>query len=211
MSEFKPTLFEQMPIVGIMRNYPNEIIKRIVPLYIKAGLSTLEITMNSSNAEEMISFLAEEYPQLNIGAGTVCEMGDLYKALDAGASFIVTPILNESVIKHCVNNQIPIFPGAMTPTEIYRAWKLGATAVKIFPSVFFGPSYVKELKGPLNQIKLLPTGGVTLNNIEEYFKNGATGVGMGGTLFDNTLIANENYDGLYHHFASFAEKVKNAR
>lgn len=209
-TNFSYPLFEQMPIVGIMRNYPSEVIKRIIPYYLKAGLTTLEITMNSPNAVEMINFLANEYPEMNIGAGTVCEQSDLFEALDAGASFIVTPILNEDVIEFCALNNVPVFPGAMTPTEIYKAWKLGATAVKIFPSAMFGPAYVKEIKGPLNEIKLLPTGGVSLNNIQEFFKNGATGVGMGGTLFDQQLIADENYDGLYHHFLNYAQKVKNA-
>ncbi|MDA3929118.1 MAG: bifunctional 4-hydroxy-2-oxoglutarate aldolase/2-dehydro-3-deoxy-phosphogluconate aldolase [Prolixibacteraceae bacterium] len=180
-----------------------------MPFYLKAGLNTLEITMNSFNAVEMISFLANNYPQLNIGAGTVCDMSELIEALDAGASFIVTPILNEEVIDFCVNNSIPIFPGAMTPTEIYKAWKLGATAVKIFPNVFFGPNYIKEIRGPLNQIKLLPTGGISLTNIEEFFKNGASGVGMGASLFDKELIESNNYNGLYHHFLNYTQKVKN--
>ena len=208
MSSYNSALFDSMPIVGIMRNYPSEIIKKIIPYYRKAGLTTLEITMNSFNAKEMISYLSEEYPELNIGAGTVCEISELINAIEWGASFIVTPILNEDVIEFCNNNNIPVFPGAMTPTEIYKAWKLGATAVKIFPSVLFGPAYVKELKGPLNDIKLLPTGGISLNNIQEFFKNGATGVGMGGMLFDKQLIADENYDGLYHHFVNYAQKVK---
>lgn len=207
MSSYHPELFEAMPIVGIMRNYPSEVIKHIVPHYLKAGLNTLEVTMNSYNAKEMISYLSKEYPNMNIGAGTVCSMADLIDAINWGASFIVTPILNEEVIQFCHNNHIPVFPGAMTPTEIYRAWNLGATAVKIFPSVLFGPAYVKEIKGPLNEIKLLPTGGITLNNIHDYFKNGATGVGMGGSLFDNQLIAYNNFDGLYHHFANYAQKV----
>lgn len=208
MGTYHQQLFDEMPIVGIMRNYPSETIKQIIPSYLKAGLNTLEITMNSHNAEEMIYYLSKEYPNMNIGAGTVCEMRQLIDALNWGASFIVTPILNEEVIKFCKNNKVPIFPGAMTPTEIYRAWKLGATAVKIFPSAMFGPAYVKEIKGPLNDIKLLPTGGVTLNNIQEFFKNGASGVGMGGSLFDAQLIADQNYDGLYHHFALYAQKVK---
>lgn len=207
MSAFKQGLFEQMPIVGIMRNYPSETIKKVVPQYLKAGLTTLEITMNSFNAVEMIEYLSTTYPEMNIGAGTVCEMGELFEALDAGAQFIVTPILNEEVIQFCANNKIPIFPGAFTPTEIHRAWKLGATAVKIFPAAMFGPKYISEIKGPLDKIKLLPTGGVTLENIEDFFQRGASGVGMGGTLFEKTYIENDDYTGLYHHFAAYTDKV----
>ena len=208
MSSFNHQLFEQMPIVGIMRNYPSETIKKIMPSFIKPALTNFEINKKSFNAAEMISYLAKNNPEINIGAGTVCEMSDLFKALDSGASYIVTPIVNEDVIKYCSGNKIPVFPGALTPTEIYKAWKLGATAVKIFPNAFFGPSYIKEIKGPLNEIKLLPTGGINLNNIQEFFINGASGVGMGGSLFDKQLIADENYEGLYHHFANYAQKVR---
>lgn len=207
MQKFNTNEFDQMPIVGIMRNYSSESIKEIIPLYQKAGLTTLEITMNSHNAEEMIPYLATHFPNMNIGAGTVCEMSDLVKALDLGAKFIVTPILNEEVIEFCTQNSIPVFPGALTPTEIYKAWRLGATAVKIFPGSVFGAPYVKEIKGPLTTIKLLPTGGVNLNNIEEFFKNGATGVGLGGSLFNPQLIADNNFEGLYHHFVAYAQKV----
>ncbi|MBN1925967.1 MAG: bifunctional 4-hydroxy-2-oxoglutarate aldolase/2-dehydro-3-deoxy-phosphogluconate aldolase [Prolixibacteraceae bacterium] len=206
--KFSLDKFEKIPIIGILRNFSDDVIKNIAREYFRAGLTTLEITMNSPNAEPMISFLSKEYPGMNIGAGTVCEMSDLFKALDAGASFIVTPILNDEVISFCVNNNIPVFPGAFTPTEIYKAWKLGASAVKIFPAAMFGPAYVKEIKGPLNDIKLLPTGGVSLSNIEEFFRNGATGVGMGGTLFEKELIDKSDYQGLYKHFQKYVQAIK---
>lgn len=207
-NKFSLDKFQKIPVVGILRNFPDEAVKRIANEFFRAGLTTLEVTMNSSNAEPMISFLTENYPEMNIGAGTVCEMSDLFKALDAGASFIVTPVVNDEVILFCVNNDIPVFPGAFTPTEIYKAWELGATAVKIFPAAMFGPSYVKEIKGPFNNIKLLPTGGVTLTNIEEFFRNGATGVGMGGTLFKKELIENNDYDGLFNHFRQYTQAVR---
>ncbi|MCF8359697.1 MAG: bifunctional 4-hydroxy-2-oxoglutarate aldolase/2-dehydro-3-deoxy-phosphogluconate aldolase [Prolixibacteraceae bacterium] len=206
-NKFTLNKFEKIPIVGILRNYSDEAIRNIAREYFRAGLTTLEVTMNSPNAEPMISFLSKEYPSINIGAGTVCEMPDLFKALDAGASFIVTPILNEEVITFCVNNDIPVFPGAFTPTEIYKAWKLGATAVKIFPAAMFGPAYIKEIRGPLNEIKLLPTGGVSLENIEGYFGNGAYGVGMGGTLFKAEFIENNNYKGLFDHFGKYVQAI----
>ena len=167
--------------------------------------------MNSENVCEIISRLSEYNPDMNIGAGTVCTMTDLKKALDAGASFIVTPILDTAVVIYCKEHTIPIFPGAYTPLEIYTADKLGATAVKIFPATQLGPGYVKDVLAPLPNLKLLPTGGVSVDNIASFFKSGAVGVGMGGALFDKTLIANEDYDGLYRHFKAIAEKVNNAR
>ena len=208
---YKQVLFDKMPVVGILRNVPLNVIEAILPYYKKAGFTTLEITMNSENVCEIISRLSEDNPDMNIGAGTVCSMADLKKALDAGASFIVTPILDTAVVIYCKEHTIPIFPGAYTPLEIYTADKLGATAVKIFPATQLGAGYIQEVLAPLSHLKLLPTGGVSVENIASFFKSGAVGVGMGGSLFDKILIANEDYDGLYRHFKAIAEKVNNAR
>ena len=208
---YKQVLFDKMPVVGILRNVPLNVIEAILPYYKKAGFTTLEITMNSENVCEIISRLSEDNPDMNIGAGTVCTMADLKKALDAGASFIVTPILDTAVVIYCKEHTIPIFPGAYTPLEIYTADKLGATAVKIFPATQLGAGYIQEVLASLSHLKLLPTGGVSVENIASFFKSGAVGVGMGGSLFDKILIANEDYDGLYRHFKAIAEKVNNAR
>lgn len=208
---YKQVLFDKMPVVGILRNVPLNVIEAILPYYKKAGFTTLEITMNSENVCEIISRLSEDNPEMNIGAGTVCTMADLKKALDAGASFIVTPILDTAVVIYCKEHTIPIFPGAYTPLEIYTADKLGATAVKIFPATQLGPGYVKDVLAPLPNLKLLPTGGVSLDNIASFFKVGAIGVGMGSSLFDKTLIANKDYDGLFQHFKKIAKEVTNAR
>ena len=206
-NQFSHEAFEAMPIIGIMRNFSFEIIETMVPLYKSAGLTTLEVTMNSEGAYETIKNLSAGYPDLNIGAGTICEMEDLHTALKAGASFIVTPILNENVVTWCVANKIPVFPGAFTPTEIYKTWKMGATAVKIFPASRFGPAYLKEIKAPLNKIKLLPTGGVSLENIADFFKAGAIGAGMGSTLFDKEMISKKDFEGLHFHFKKIVSKV----
>ena len=210
-NQFSWKSFETMPVIGIMRNVAPRIIEKIVPLYQKADLTTLEITMNSDEAPQVIRSLSTLYPDLNIGAGTVLEMADLESAIEAGASFIVTPILNEEVITYCVQNEIPVFPGALTPTEVYKAWKLGASAVKVFPATQFGTAYLKELKGPLSKINLLPTGGVSIQNIEGFFKAGAVGVGMGSTLFDKKLILKRDFEGLYSHFESLSFKVRRIR
>ena len=205
---YKEDLFSKMPVVGIMRNFSNESIEAIVPLYKKAGLTTLEITMNSSNAEEVITHLSKNHPDLNIGAGTVCNIDDLEKALGAGASFIVTPIMDNEVMQVCRESNVPIFPGAFTPLEIYNAWKAGASAVKIFPATQLGPGYVKDVLGPLNQVKLLPTGGVSIENIEAFFNAGAVGVGMGSTIFDKKSIGTQDYDSLFTHFQKIYKKVE---
>ncbi len=199
--------FNANPVVGILRGFSIATVLEIIPVYLKSGFYTVEVTMNSPNVEETIAAIVKEFPEMNVGAGTVCNMNDLKRALKAGSQFIVTPILDEEVIKYCVDNGIPVFPGAYTPSEIYKAWSLGANAVKIFPATQLGIKYIKDISGPLNEIKVLPTGGVSKDNIGEFFKIGCVGVGMGGSLFDKTLINSGNLEALATHF----EAVKIAK
>jgi 2-dehydro-3-deoxyphosphogluconate aldolase/(4S)-4-hydroxy-2-oxoglutarate aldolase len=210
-NEFKVDKFDEMPVIGILRNVPLPEIEAILPFYIKAGFTNLEVTMNSNGAEETIRHLFENYPSLNIGAGTVCDKNDLKRAVKAGASFIVTPVVDEKVIKKCVKWGIPIFPGAFSPLEIYSASKYGATGVKVFPANHLGPSYIKDVLAPFQHLKLYPTGGVNLENISAYFKAGAKGLGMGGTLFLASLLETKDYENLGLHFEKVAMAVKNAK
>ncbi|KAA0993271.1 bifunctional 4-hydroxy-2-oxoglutarate aldolase/2-dehydro-3-deoxy-phosphogluconate aldolase [Dyadobacter aurulentus] len=206
--KFSDKLFKKAPLVGIIRNVSLEDVKQILPIYREAGLTTVEITMNTPDAAEMISYaIAHESAGLNIGAGTVCTENDLKAALEAGAQFIVTPVINKKVIKSCVKKGIPIFPGAFTPTEIYNVWTLGATMVKIYPATSLGPEYIKDLKAPMNQLKLLPTGGVGLENMNAFLQAGANGLGIGGQLFDKKLIQNKDWAGLKAHFQQFVHKL----
>ena len=205
---FSWDLFQKAPIVGIVRNVSLEDVKQILPVFREAGLTTIEITMNTPGAEEIIRYAIDnEQEGLNIGAGTVCTREDLDLAIDAGAQFIVTPIINKKVIKSCVKKGIPIFPGAFTPTEIYNAWMLGAAMVKIYPATSLGPEYVKDLKAPMNQLKLLPTGGISSENMLSFMKAGANGLGIGGQLFDKKLIEDKNWKGLKVHFRQFIDKL----
>jgi len=206
--EFSWNEFSKVPIVGIIRNLSFEVIEKILPIYLSAGLTTIEITMNTTAAEEIIGFAADKYKgQLNVGAGTVCNTNDLDQALSAGSQFIVTPILDADVIRTCVSKNIPVFPGAYTPTEIYQAWKLGANMVKVYPATTLGPDYIKDVKAPLNKIKLMPTGGINLDNVQTFIKAGADGLGIGSQLFDKALIEQENWKGLELHFKQFVAKL----
>tara|TARA_R110002049_G_scaffold58385_2_gene158869 strand:+ start:2619 stop:3260 length:642 start_codon:yes stop_codon:yes gene_type:complete len=205
---FSWELYNRAPIVGIVRGVSMDVMRDIVKAYLGAGLHTIEITMNTPNATQMISMLRSEFQQLNVGAGTVCNMQDYEKAVAAGAQFVVTPIIDETVIKTAVAKEIPIFPGAYSPTEIYKAWSLGASAVKIFPASQLGVQFIKDISAPLNDIKLLPTGGVSLENIKSFFEAGVVGVGMGSSLFNKKLIEEGNFEGLKEHFAKIKEEVK---
>jgi 2-dehydro-3-deoxyphosphogluconate aldolase/(4S)-4-hydroxy-2-oxoglutarate aldolase len=201
--------FMKTPIIGIARNIPLDVIIQILPLYQSSGLTTLEITMNTEGAEDIIRYASGEYGHhLNIGAGTVCSLEDLEIALEAGAQFIVTPVIEEEIIRRCVENGIPIFPGAFTPSEIYKAWKLGADIVKVFPATALGPQYIKDLKGPLNQVRLMPTGGINITNAITWLQAGATAVGIGSELFDKKCIRDKNWEALAAHFELAVKNIR---
>ena len=208
-TSFSWELYYKAPIVGIVRSLPSKTVKKIAEAYLEAGLHTIEITMNTEGAAKIIRDLRTSFPNLNVGAGTVCNMDDLTKALDAGSQFIVTPIIVEEVIKKCVAKGVPVFPGAYTPSEIYKAWSLGASAVKIFPATQLGPQYIKDVLAPLNTIKLLPTGGVSKENIKAFFEAGAIGAGMGSSLLNKKHIQEEDFVGLKNHFISIKNEIKN--
>lgn len=209
-NKFSWESFSAVPIVGIIRNLSFDTIEKILPIYCSSGLTTLEITLNTPCANEIIKFARDKYAGLlNIGAGTVCDIQDLKVALDSGAQFIVTPILDEKLISECCNLDIPIFPGAFTPTEIYKAWKMGASMVKVYPATSLGPEYIRDIKAPLNQIKLMPTGGVSLDNIDAFRKAGADAYGIGSQLFDKTLIHKQDWIGLENHFKKHISLISN--
>ncbi|MGN6196489.1 MAG: bifunctional 4-hydroxy-2-oxoglutarate aldolase/2-dehydro-3-deoxy-phosphogluconate aldolase [Ginsengibacter sp.] len=201
-ASFSWELFNKIPVIGIMRNLPVDKIVQIASLFAEEGLTNLEITLNSPGASELISELANRFKDvINIGAGTVCTAVELQIALSAGAAFIVTPVVNEEIIQKCVSMAIPVFPGAYTPTEIYRAHVLGAAMIKVFPASVLGPAYIRELSGPFPHFKLLPTGGISLENMDDFLRAGAKGVGMGGNLFPKEIIEQQRWQDLRKIFA----------
>ena len=170
--------------------------------------STLEVTLNAPDAFESIRMLSEEYGLMNIGAGTVCTGSDLRMAKEAGASFAVSPICDISLIHLAQELEMAIFPGALTPTELYSAWEAGATAVKLFPAGSHGAQYLKDIKGPLPHIKIIPVGGVNLNNMSQYFEQGAYGVGLGGSLFKRQEIQGGEFEKISQHFTVVFQQLK---
>jgi 2-dehydro-3-deoxyphosphogluconate aldolase / (4S)-4-hydroxy-2-oxoglutarate aldolase len=208
-NSFDWRLFETLPIIGILRGYSIEEVEKIVLHCADGGLRNLEITMNSDNAAASIRAAKERAEgRMNLGAGTVCTLDDLDAALTAGATFIVTPIINAVVILACKKEKVPVIPGGFTPTEIYQAWQLGADMVKLFPANRFGPEYLKDIRGPLDRIKLVPTGGIDLENLPAYLENGAYGFGVGSPLFDKRRVEAGDWDwvkGQARRFAALYE------
>jgi 2-dehydro-3-deoxyphosphogluconate aldolase/(4S)-4-hydroxy-2-oxoglutarate aldolase len=206
---FSWDLFNKMPIVGIIRGLSVDEIDFVLPIYKEAGFTTIEITLNTPEAFSVIGSLSNQYNgELNVGAGTVCTLDDLAAAITAGANFIVTPIFKAEVVKKCVAMQVPIFPGAFTPTEIYEAWELGASMVKLYPASVVGPAYVSAVLAPLNKVKLMPTGGIHLSNMLAFMKAGATSLGIGSELFDKKIIQKRDSEAMLNHFKLFAQQMQ---
>ena len=186
--------FRKKPILGILRGAEVETIEPLIEAVISAGLETLEITMNTAGAPELIRKARKVCGnRLCLGAGTVLTMRDLQSALQSGASFIVMPVLVDDIVGYCVNNKIPVFPGAFTPCEVYQAHEAGATMVKVFPARFLGPEYFRELKGPFNNIELLACSGVTPDNLKDYFASGASAVSFGASVFRKDWLAKRDF------------------
>ena len=210
-SSFSQHLFQELPIVGILRGFPTELLPEIVGAAIRGGLRNIEITMNTPGALQQIrEAVAIAGGRLNIGAGTVIDRQLLDEALAAGASFVVTPTVEPTIIRECVGRKIPIFPGAYTPTEIVTAWELGATMVKVFPADSLGSGYIRSVKAPLPHIKLLPTGGVDLTTMPAFMKAGADGFGIGSPLFDRERIESRDWPWIEARCRAFAETYRKA-
>jgi len=186
--------FKELPLMGILRGVGESAIDPLVETIVSSGLKTVEIAMNAKDAPKLINKMVKKAKnRLTIGAGTVLTKVDLQKALDSGATFIVLPTLVDGVVEHCAKNKIPVFPGALSPQEIYNAWQRGASMVKVFPAKFFGPSYIKEIKGPFKNIELLACGGVNPDSVKSFFESGASGAAFGGSIFKKEWIETRKF------------------
>ena len=187
---FNASHFATMPLIAILRGQQAEAIAPLMHALGGGGFIAVEITMNTPGAATQIrTAIANAPPRLVVGAGTVTSLAELDEAQAAGASFIVTPIVEPEVIAACVRRGLPVFPGAFTPTEILQAHRLGATMVKLFPADQLGPGYIRNLKAPLSQVRLLATGGITPESLSEYVSAGAQGFGIGSSLLAPERLA----------------------
>ncbi|MDJ0662215.1 MAG: bifunctional 4-hydroxy-2-oxoglutarate aldolase/2-dehydro-3-deoxy-phosphogluconate aldolase [Crocosphaera sp.] len=159
------------------------------------GMNIIEITWNSHNPAEIIQQLKQELPHCTIGTGTILTLEELETAIAAGIQFCFTPHVNQTLIKTAIDQEIPIIPGALSPTEIITAWQAGASCVKVFPvQAIGGIAYIRGLQGPLGSIPLIPTGGVTLDNAAYFIEAGAIAVGLSSQLFPHHALDNQQWD-----------------
>jgi 2-dehydro-3-deoxyphosphogluconate aldolase/(4S)-4-hydroxy-2-oxoglutarate aldolase len=186
--------FQEEPALGIIRGVKEESLEGVLEAMISGGLLFAEVTLNTPNASSLIEKAAKLYSDsICLGAGTVLSLADAQMAAESGAQFIVSPTLNEEVAVFCKANNLAYFPGALTPTEIEKAWHAGATMVKVFPASQMGSSYFRTIKGPFQNIPLMAVGGINSKNISDYLSAGADAVALGGSIISLSRMKEKKY------------------
>jgi 2-dehydro-3-deoxyphosphogluconate aldolase/(4S)-4-hydroxy-2-oxoglutarate aldolase len=182
-------------VVAVIRMKDRERLKKVIEAVHAGGVTSIEITMTVPGAIEVIRSLAASTPSgVLIGAGTVTDAATATAAIDAGARFIVGPVFHPGVVAVCKQRDTAVMPGCFSPTEIFAAWSAGADIVKVFPATSLGPKYFKDLHGPFPDIRLMPTGGVTIDNVGEWIQAGAVAVGIGSDLLDKKAIEENRFE-----------------
>lgn len=199
----KRTLDERL--VAILRTPTTEPLMPAMKAINAGGINVIEITMTIPGALRAIEQARDEFgDSIVLGAGSVLDAESARACMLAGAEFIVSPVLRRDVIDVCKRYGAVVMPGAMTPTEVLDAWEAGADVVKVFPAnVVGGPAFIKALKGPLPQVRLLPTGGVNLDTVADFFAAGACAVGMGSCLLSSEIVQASDWDQLQNRAAEF--------
>ena len=204
---------ESIGIVPVVRASSADEAMQAIDAIREGGVNVLEITMTVPGAVGVIAEVSKRYgDSVVVGAGTVLDPETARECIDAGAVFVVSPALNLETIAACIEAGVPVMPGALTPTEVVTAWNAGADMVKIFPAgAVGGPSYLKNLKGPLPQIKMIPTGGVSLKTAQDFIKAGASALGVGTDLVDVKAIRAGDSQVVTDRAKQFIELVREAR
>jgi 2-dehydro-3-deoxyphosphogluconate aldolase/(4S)-4-hydroxy-2-oxoglutarate aldolase len=199
-------------IVAVVRFTDPEPLVAVVEALAAGGVTVAEVTFTVPGALDVIRTAKRQLgDRVLLGAGTVLDPETARAAFLAGAEFVVAPGLNLDVIRLCRRYDKLVMPGAFTPTEVLTAWEAGADVVKVFPADVVGPAFFKALRGPLPQVKLMPTGGVDLSTAAEFLKAGAVCLGVGGQLVDPKVIAARDFGRITHTASQYVEIVKQHR
>jgi 2-dehydro-3-deoxyphosphogluconate aldolase/(4S)-4-hydroxy-2-oxoglutarate aldolase len=174
------------------------------------GLNCIELTMTTPGAVEVCAEVSRALPHALIGLGTVLDDATARRGVEAGARFIVTPAMRPGVVAACHELGVPVLGGAMTPTEILASWELGVDVVKVFPAEFLGPAYIKSIKGPFPSIELMPTGGVTPENVAEFLRNGAFATAAGSALVSPKALASRDWGAITQRARQFVDAASHA-
>jgi len=196
-------------VIAVIRMSDAEKLTRVVEAVKKGGVRAIEITMTTPSALEIIAEMAKRKTAGTlIGAGTVLDAATAEEVIRAGAEFVVSPITSFDMIAACKRNDTFVAPGALSPTEILAAWEHGADVVKVFPATSVGPKYFQDLQGPLPQVRLMPTGGVSIENAREFIRSGACCVAIGTALLDKKAIAAEDWGVLTEKAKALVESLR---
>jgi len=206
------TALERAGIVAVIRLKEPEKLRAVVDAIAEGGVRALEVTMTVPGAVDLIRDLAPALPPgFILGAGTVLDPETATRVIDAGAQFVVSPVFRRAVIDVCHDRGVAAMPGCFTPTEILDAWDAGADVVKVFPATALGPGFFRDVRGPLPHIKMMPTGGVTLDNAGDWIRAGAVAVGVGTALLDGNAIAAGDYGVLRANAERIVANVRTAK
>ena len=203
---------ERAGVVAVIRIKEPQRLRAVVDALGEGGLTALEVTMTVPGAVELIAELAPTMPPgFLLGAGTVTDAVTARRVIDAGARFVVSPVFRRDVLEACHTRDVAVMPGCFSPTEILDAWEAGADIVKVFPATALGPGFIKDIRGPMPEVKLMPTGGVTLDNAGDWIRAGAVAVGVGTALTDAKAIAAGDYATLRANAERIVSNVRQAQ
>jgi 2-dehydro-3-deoxyphosphogluconate aldolase / (4S)-4-hydroxy-2-oxoglutarate aldolase len=203
---------EEAGVVAVIRLPDPARLQSVIEALAAGGVRALEVTMTVPRALELIGDIAPSLDdEFLIGAGTVLDLDTARRAIEAGAAFVVSPVLRREVIAECHRHDRPAMPGCFSPTEILDAWDAGADIVKVFPATSLGPGFFKDVRAPLPQVKLMPTGGVSIENAGEWIRAGAVAVGVGSALLDPKAIAAGDYSSITERARRLVANVRAAR
>ena len=195
-------------LVAIVRLDDLSIAKELTAALVDGGIRAIEFTLTNRDAVAAIAEIRELVDDsVVIGAGSVITAEQTWAAADAGARFVVSPVWKREVNSACGEAGLPFMPGAFTPTEILRAWESGASAVKVFPANHLGTGYIKDVLAPLPHLRLMPTGGVNLDNMREHLDNGAFALGVGSSLINNDAVADRDWAKLRENARRYVDRL----
>jgi len=196
-------------VIAVIRSNSKDNLIPFIDLIIKSGINSIEITLTTPNALSVIKQLKSNYKgSILIGAGTVTDLDSAKKALDVGAEYIVTPVLNMEVIDYVKKSQFPVISGAFSPTEIYNSFHAGSDMIKIFPANLLGIENFKSIQVIMPKLTLMPTGGISSENAREWLNAGADVLGIGSSLINDQIISNKDYDKLKSNSQKILESIK---
>jgi 2-dehydro-3-deoxyphosphogluconate aldolase/(4S)-4-hydroxy-2-oxoglutarate aldolase len=198
-------------VVAVVRLTDARVGEQVARALIDGGVTAIEITMTVPRAPELIADLSRALPNALIGAGTVTDPAMARTVIDAGAKFVVSPVFRPRIVEACHERDVPSFPGCFTPTEILSAWELGAEIIKVFPATSLGPNYIKDLRGPFPSIKMMPTGGVSIDNAADWIKAGAVAIGVGSAMVQAKAVETGRFDQVTAAAQAFVAAVRGAR